>query len=370
MTPTSTTSPPAQPGREGRELLITHTYTEGTVLTGTHRSDDLYRLLRSHGWLYRRSMSDYRLQASQDRPAKTGPIARTAAALRQRGFTVTVGLDTTPRPMADAEADREDRAAARSDRLHGATDRLTAQADEREAAARRVLDHIPLGQPMLIDHHSYRADRRRRERAFTNLDASAELARQARATEQAAQTAGAHMVHRYHPETVANRIRELEAELRRLARRRQQHHDREALLTRGVSPEHIAECALTPQQWARLDEQQTHLTEQLTHWSAVRQAQIRDGLTPNYTRADLAPGDLICYRGQWLPVVRCNPKSVSVPSIVGGTWTDTVRYDRIRDRARPGELRWPQLATAALAHAHHWSQGRTLHPAWQQLTGP
>jgi hypothetical protein len=254
--------------------------------------------------------------------------------------------------------------------LHGAADRLTAQADEREAAARRVLDHIPLGQPMLADHHSYRADRRRRERAFYNLDASAELARQARATEQAAQTAGAHMVRRYHPETVANRIRDLQAQLRRLARRRQQHHDREALLARGVSPDLIAARGLTPQQWARLDEQQTHLTEQLTHWNAVRQTQIRDGRTPNYTRADLAPGDLICYRGQWLPVVRANPKSVSVPSIVGGCRTDTVRYESIRDRARPGEIRWPQLAVAALAHAHQMSQRRALHPAWQKLAGP
>jgi hypothetical protein len=66
--------------------------------------------------------------------------------------------------------------------------------------------------------------------------------------------------------------------------------------------------------------------------------------------------------------VRRNPKSVSVPSIVGGNWTDTMRYEYIRDRARPGELRWPQLAAAALAHAHLMSQGRTLHPAWQQLT--
>ncbi|HEY6423409.1 MAG TPA: hypothetical protein VIY28_09235 [Pseudonocardiaceae bacterium] len=110
-----------------------------------------------------------------------------------------------------------------------------------------------------------------------------------------------------------------------------------------MSPELIAACALTPQQCTRLDEQQTHLSEQLTHWNAVRQAQIRDGLTPNYTRADLAPGDLICYRRQWLPVVRSNPKSVTVPSIVGGDWTDTVRYERISDRARPGEARWPQL---------------------------
>jgi hypothetical protein len=75
--------------------VITHTYTEGTVLTGTLRSDDLYRLLRSHGWLYRRSAGDYRLQASQDRPAKTGPIGRTAGALRERGFTVTVHLGSS-----------------------------------------------------------------------------------------------------------------------------------------------------------------------------------------------------------------------------------------------------------------------------------
>lgn len=97
----------------------------------------------------------------------------------------------------------------------------------------------------LIDHHSYPADRRHRERAFINLDASAELARQARAAEQAARAAGGHVVHRYHLETVANRIREFEAELRRIARRRQEHADREALLARSVCPELIAACALT-----------------------------------------------------------------------------------------------------------------------------
>jgi hypothetical protein len=189
------------------------------------------------------------VQASQDRPAKTGPIGRTAAALRDHEFTVTVHLDTTPRPMADAEADRETRAAARSDRLHRVADRLTAQAHERETAAWRVLDHLPLGQPMLVDHHSYQAYRRRRERAFTNLDASAELARQAQSTEQAAQTAGAHMVHRLPRDGgQRNRIRDLEAELPHLVRRRQQHQDREVLLTHGVSPEHIAACALTLQQ--------------------------------------------------------------------------------------------------------------------------
>jgi hypothetical protein len=91
--------------------VITHTYTEGTVLTGTLRSDDLYRLLRSHGWLYRRSAGDYWLQTSQDRPAKTGPVRHTAAALRERGFTVTMDRDATPRPMAAAEADRETRPA-------------------------------------------------------------------------------------------------------------------------------------------------------------------------------------------------------------------------------------------------------------------
>jgi hypothetical protein len=53
------------------------------------------------------------------------------------------------------------------------TERLDAEAKQREDAARTVLDHIPLGQPYLTDHHSYGADRRRRERAFDNMGRSA-----------------------------------------------------------------------------------------------------------------------------------------------------------------------------------------------------
>jgi hypothetical protein len=61
-------------------LVIEHTYAEGTCLEGTRRSDDLYATLRSLGWLFRRSVRDYRLQASQDRPAKRGAIEGTVAA--------------------------------------------------------------------------------------------------------------------------------------------------------------------------------------------------------------------------------------------------------------------------------------------------
>ena len=207
--------PRTDPSAAPRRLAIAHTYADGTLLTGVTRADDLYHDLRGLGWLHRRSCDDYRLQASQDKPAKTGPIDRTVQHLRRRGFTVTVAIDTEMRPVAEAEAERGERADVRAGRLHGRADRLEDESAAAEAAARRVLDHIPLGQPYIVDSSGYGADRRRRERAFSQMETSAELDREATATRAAANTADKHMAYRYAPETVVGRLR---ARYRRAAR--------------------------------------------------------------------------------------------------------------------------------------------------------
>jgi hypothetical protein len=127
---TARTDPPPHTRPAGRELLISHTHADGTLLSGTTRADDLYPLLRSMGWLYRRSAADYRLQASLDRPAKRDRIEDTAAALRARGFAVAVDIDNTVRAAEDAEADRATRADDRADRLEVRAERLRACAVE------------------------------------------------------------------------------------------------------------------------------------------------------------------------------------------------------------------------------------------------
>jgi hypothetical protein len=251
---------------------------------------------------------------------------------------------------------------AHADRLHHA-------ADAREAAGRRVLDNIPLGQPYIVDSSGYGADRNRRERAFTNLRKSWELSGQARDTQRRAETARSHMDSRYAPETVVNRINELTAELRGIDRERQRAAQFATLRERGVARERIPASLheLTPARDTELTDRAAYLTEQLRHWRAVREQQIAAGTATGYQRGDIAPGDLIQRRGYWYPTVRVNPKSVSVPSIVGGTWTDTVPYEHIEDHLHPGDERWSTAAAAALRAAEIMSRRDTLHPAFEAL---
>jgi hypothetical protein len=335
-----------------RTLTIRHTYADGTLLAGVTRPDDLYRTLRGLGWLYRRSCDDYRLQASQDKPAKTGAIEQTVQVLQGRGFAVTVTIDTESRPVAAAETERGERAQIRAGRLHGRADRLDVESATAETAARRVLDNIPLGQPYIVDSSGYGADRRRREGAFAQMHRSVELGREAATTRAAGDTAERHMDHRYAPDTVVNRLRGFEANLRAAQRRRT---DAEA-----------ADPSTREAVLARIDEEIGHLREQITYWAEVREQQIRDGGAPNYGREDLETDDLVLYNSSWYPVVRVNRVSVTVPSPMSN-WTDTVRFEFIRARVRRGEDRWAARAAEALAFSTAMAGTAPMHAAWTAL---
>ena len=357
-------------GPVARELLIEHSFAEGTTLSGTRRGDDLYRALRGLGWLYRRSVGDYRLASSVDKPAKTGPITDTTTELRHRGFIVTVTIDNEVRAMEDAEADRAAGAQDHAARLAARADRLAAAAEARDAAARTVLAHIPPGQPFLVDHCGYAADRRRRERAWSNQDTAAQLRRDAATAAAAADTASRHMDFRNTPITVANRIDRLEADLRRVERERTAAQPHAVPAAAGESQ------AQTPAQSRdlyagraqRLDAERAHLTEQLRYWTGVREQQVADGTATNYASASITRGDFVRYGNAWYPVVRVNAKSVTVPSIVGGsTWTDTLRYTKVRDHAARGDSRWEKIRDAIVRAAQQAPDPLRLHPAYRAL---
>lgn len=72
-----------------------------------------------------------------------------------------------------------ERREARAERLRGWADKREQQSAAELEKSHRVLDQIPFGQPILVGHHSERADRRRREGAWDALGRSAESARKA-----------------------------------------------------------------------------------------------------------------------------------------------------------------------------------------------
>jgi len=67
-----------------------------------------------------------------------------------------------------------ERREARAERLRGWADKRDQKADSAYAAAKATSDMIPFGQPMLVDHYSYRGDRNRRSRMSRNFERSFE----------------------------------------------------------------------------------------------------------------------------------------------------------------------------------------------------
>ncbi|MDV7246302.1 MULTISPECIES: hypothetical protein [Rhodococcus] len=74
--------------------------------------------------------------------------------------------------------------------------------------------------------------------------------------------------------------------------------------------------------------------DQISYWEGIRAEQISSGQATNYGPEDIEKGDQVQRRGQWYRVVRVNRKTVSIPSIVGGGWTDKVAYHELSGHIR------------------------------------
>lgn len=337
-----------------RELLIEHTAENGTTLTGTTKADDVYNLMRSLGWLLRRNHDDYRLQGSVDKPFKRGAVQRTVEALEKHfagTVTVRVEADRELRSVVDAEASIAEAAEARADRLGGRADRLGALSEAARAAADRVFDAIPFGQPLLVGHHSYKADRNRRERAWNQLGRSYELGREAAKAAAAAEVAGDRMRYRHTPVTVANRIERLSAERRRIERAIGEDDTLRGLSDKGraVAEQRFGLRVLSDTSREDYADQLAHLIGQIEYWTEVREQQIADGVATNYSRDTVKAGDVVKVRDQWHYVVRANAKTVAVPSPLGGEWTHTTPWHEVQDAVTVGDERHTRFLIKFLA---------------------
>ncbi|SER19848.1 DUF3560 domain-containing protein [Actinokineospora terrae] len=338
-------APAVQDPAPVRELEITHTPEDGTVLEGITRADDAYDMLRGLGWLARKDGS-YVLQASKHKPAKRYRIKETAEALREQyGVAVRVELERGFTAPEEAEYDLAAAAELRASRLERRAVRLDTLSKAAHDAAVRVFDAIPFGQPALPGHHSYKADRRRRDRAWAQLGRSYELGREAEQTQAAAETAGKRMTHRHNPVTVANRIDRFEAEGRGLLRtikrddaaRKLPEEARIRLGLRLLSDDYREDIA----------ELYAHNQGQIAYWTEFRQAQLSTGEAVDYSQ-EVKPGDFVRVRGQWHYVVRANKKTVSVPNWLGLSCTDTSPWQEVQAHVPAGHERHTPMLTGFL----------------------
>ncbi|GAA2778906.1 DUF3560 domain-containing protein [Crossiella cryophila] len=321
-----------------QELTIWHSYEQGTILGGTSKGDRAGELLgrAGLGWRWSRNIvtpdgddGAWYIRTSRDKPARRQQIECAAERLREAGYLVTVHLDNTLRDMRVSEAERADRMHERAEGLQAkATGQNNTAARLSEQAERCFPDN---GQPLLIGHHSYVRDLRRRNRGWTKLGKSAELTVAAERTRRRADTARKHMRHRQDPLRVARRIRTLEAELRRWQRALNGSDDQHA----DTAVQDGREGCHSTLGWStRAREAIAHLGNQLAYWRALRQQQQTEGTAADYGPDTIKKGDRVQDKVDWAEVVRVNRKSVTINfmQLPGGEWiTSTVRYDQIRN---------------------------------------
>lgn len=333
----------ATPGR----LTIHHDFAAGTTVEGTEKGAAAHQALKAHrSWVWAPSAGAWLLRSSRNRQSKPQAIEEIERVLTDLGYTVERDIDDATPSVAEQEADLAERAERRADRLTERAAMVSAAAEVTRKKADDVFGNIPFGQPMLVDHHSYKADRNRRERAWRNLDKSAEQAGYAAELARRADTASRHVGARYNPITVGNRIEALEAKRRRV----QRLLDGEGALE-VYTDEHGTLCerlVVRPPEGEyaqRLSTRAADLDELITCWKDVYARLQAEGKALTIGPDTVAKGDFVRVRGHWYRVRRVNAKSVSVPSHVitapkpgEREHTDTTPWREITDHKRAEDV--------------------------------
>jgi hypothetical protein len=320
-------------------ILISHTHADGTLLTGSHKGDGVLEIVSRHGFTWGRTVGIY-IKNSRDKDGQQEKTDRAAQALRDADHVVTVQIDNRWRPTAVREAARTDRAEVRADRLDERAGLAATRAAGHQAAADRVHDSIPFGQPLLVDHYSYPADRNRRERASRSQEHAADERRYARDLADRADGVAANQKARHNPRVTMRRIDTLSAEVRQWERRRDDS------LTSGGTGE-------------KSQREVDRLAEEIRHWRKVLEELAASGEFVAGAPEDFAKGDWARVGGHgWYKVTRINPKSVSLAS---SSWPKTVKYDGVTGRRRDG-MQWDTPASTPWSAALASKVDR-----WQQL---
>lgn len=105
---------------------------------------------------------------------------------------------------------------AKSESLQRAADKVRGQADEKYDKARKTMDLIPIGQPILVGHHSERKHRRDLKRIEKGMLKSIELTEKADKLQRAADRNRVIAEGGENPVTILNRIEKFEADRRKL----------------------------------------------------------------------------------------------------------------------------------------------------------
>jgi Domain of unknown function (DUF3560) len=315
-------------------ITITHTPAEGTLTDELVRGDGSYEILLAKGFKWFRSLGVMGLPHSRDRAPHLRQIEAAIAALEDAGFEVTAELDVDPRPAGQADADKRERLSYRAERLAEKAEKLTATGEALLKSAHDELDQVPFGQPILVGHHSEGRHRRMLERTWNKTGKGYALQREGEQIAVRAEVAAYNAETAPNPRALARKVQTLTADINRwqreldgkVAARNAYYGDSIKPATGTYRDELILRIA--------------YATEEITHASAQIQAAKDAGVVlydkDSFDKAEVKAGRVRvkCWAGEadgYAKVTRVNAKTVSIErhGYGGGTWSETIPYDRV-----------------------------------------
>lgn len=120
--------------------------------------------------------------------------------------------------IGDEDTSLVDRAEERADRFEGYHDKRLSEAEQARAAVSAIADNIPLGQPILVGHHSERRARRDAEKIQNGMRKAIKLWDTSKYWQSRAAGALAHAKYKERPGVRARRIKTIEADKRKSER--------------------------------------------------------------------------------------------------------------------------------------------------------
>lgn len=283
---------------------------DGTLVHDTVRGDrEVNTALKANGFRWSRNLEAWYLPRTWKEQTRWARVERLR---EQLGDRIHVQRTDTPRrSAADRELEKRERAEMRSVRLDERADRAEDRAGSAAERADQISDGIPLGQPVLVGHHSQRRHERDLERIQRSTATAAAESRYARDLRARAEGARGVASGDESIVTIGNRIESNEADLR------------------GVRRRLASESAPGEDYRAQLERREAELVDQIDHDAG----KVAAAGGVRYSRENVKPGDFVQVGSTWYPVVRSNAKSVSVPNAVFGADSGATRTTQWRNVA-------------------------------------
>lgn len=259
--------------------------------------------------------------------------------------------------IEDEDTSLTERAEERAERFDGYSERRGQEAERTKAGVSAIADNIPLGQPILVGHHSEKRARKDAERIENGMRKALNLWKTAQYWQSRAKGALAHAKYKERPDVRARRIKGIEADKRKQERNRADaetaitlwenvHYDSGSKVTkkdgtpttfleratyltgrtntaRYGSYSDLSEGKTTPE---AVQEETLRLAQERTEWAerwiahydnrlVYERAMLEEAGGSPADKFDFAPGGKVRVKGEWRVILRVNKAGGVVNSL-------------------------------------------------------